>query len=263
MTLALCGTAFAAVQTTQTGTITISNAAKGITYNIYKLLDATVDGSAIAYTYGTDGVLPGTLATYFPHIEGTVNNVDAAAAAKATDPNQLSDNAIAAINTWLATATLAAEAQQGNGTAVSFTGLGYGYYVITSTQGTTPKITVATLNAATVTVVDKNDTEPTIEKKVKNAAGEWVEFTDANIGQKVQYKITAATANWHSPVAGGAQKQVKEYVIGDDLANSKLEIVSIDSVKVANSDITKYSTTGTTLFPVIVTWAENKGTTEL
>ena len=65
MVFALATTAFAqdVTVTGGTGSITISNAAKGETYTIYKLFDATVsaDGSSIAYT----GNVPDSLTDYF------------------------------------------------------------------------------------------------------------------------------------------------------------------------------------------------------
>lgn len=48
-----------------TGSITIENAAKGETYTIYKLFDATIgEGDAIAYKI-PEGDIPSTLKTYF------------------------------------------------------------------------------------------------------------------------------------------------------------------------------------------------------
>ena len=65
MVFALATTAFAqeATGTGGNGSITISNAAKGETYTIYKLFDATVsaDHKSIAYT----GEIPESLKTYF------------------------------------------------------------------------------------------------------------------------------------------------------------------------------------------------------
>ena len=65
MVFALATTAFAqeVTGTGGEGSITISNAAKGETYSIYKLFDATVnaDGTSIAYT----GTIPDGLKTYF------------------------------------------------------------------------------------------------------------------------------------------------------------------------------------------------------
>ena len=60
------------------GSITISNAAKGETYTIYKLFDATVspDGKHIAYT----GTIPAALTAYFT--ADANNYISATAAAK-------------------------------------------------------------------------------------------------------------------------------------------------------------------------------------
>lgn len=266
LVLASCAVAFADAPT---GTIRITNAARGIKYNIYKLLDLTVDGDAIAYTYGTDGVLPEGLATYFPKVDKTVNNVDASAAAKSSaDANQLSDEAIEAIEEWLKTATKAATEQEGNGTAVEFKNLPYGYYVITSTQGDKPKITVATLASSEKSVVDKNTTEPDIDKYVATGTTEgedgttitWGESVDAKIGAPVQYKIEALTSNWHAPAAGGDQKQVKDYVIRDNLAGGKLTLVSIDSIKVGSTTVTLDP--APTAFPITIPWVKNVGTAD-
>lgn len=66
MVFALATTAFAQdvpVPGTGRGSITISNAAKGETYTIYRLFDATVsaDHKSIAYI----GEIPASLKTYF------------------------------------------------------------------------------------------------------------------------------------------------------------------------------------------------------
>ena len=52
-----------------TGKITVQNAAKGETYKIFKIFDATISGDSIAYTYS--GTLPNTLAAVFEKIGGT------------------------------------------------------------------------------------------------------------------------------------------------------------------------------------------------
>ena len=80
MVFALAVTAFAqdVTVTGGTGAITISNAAKGETYAIYKLFDATVseDGKSIAYT----GTIPGSLSDYFTADDN--HYISATAAAK-------------------------------------------------------------------------------------------------------------------------------------------------------------------------------------
>jgi fimbrial isopeptide formation D2 family protein/LPXTG-motif cell wall-anchored protein len=265
LALAMVATLGLAFADAPTGTITISNAAKGIHYDIYKLFDATVgaDGE-IAYTSGTDGTIPNGLGDYFQKVTGTVNNVEEKEGTRVTG-DKLSDAAVAALKTWTTTATKAdADGKDGTGTAVSFTGLAYGYYVITSSQGD-GKITVVTLNGSTASIVDKNTTEPDIQKKVKNAAGEWVEVTDANIGEVKEFKLDITTANWHEPYGGGEQKQIKQYIIGEDFATNKFELVSIDSIQIGTiSEGTFTASTNLTVaegatFPVTVDWVDGSG----
>ena len=130
MVFALATTAFAqdVTVTGGTGSITISNAAKGETYTIYKLFDATVnaDGSSIAYT----GTIPASLSTYFT----ADKNGYISATADATDGENMSEGLKAALKTWTATAT-AAKTAESDGSALNFKELAYGYYVVTTTQG--------------------------------------------------------------------------------------------------------------------------------
>jgi len=261
LVLASCAVAFAAEPT---GTIEIGNAAKGIHYEIFKLFSATTDGdTAITYT-GVIPTSPVDLTAYFQYVANTGdNNVEEKEGTRVTG-DKLSDDAVAALKSWAASATKVAEAD-GNGSSVKFTGLGYGYYVITSTQGD-KKITVVTLAGDEAKITDKNTTEPDIDKFVATGTTTsddgtvttWGESVDAKIGAPVQYKIEALTSNWHEPAAGGEQKQVKEYVIRDNLAGGKLTLVSIDSIKVGDETITL--SPAPTAFPITIPWAENKGT---
>ncbi|MBD9115581.1 MAG: hypothetical protein EGQ10_00120, partial [Clostridiales bacterium] len=125
MVFALATTAFAQ---DVTGSITISNAAKGETYTIYKLFDATVsaDGKSIAYT----GTIPASLSTYFiADKNGYISATDAA-----KDGANMSEGLKNALKAWTATATATATAKS-DGSALKFQELAYGYYVVTTTQG--------------------------------------------------------------------------------------------------------------------------------
>ena len=102
--------------TTGTGSITISNAAKGETYTIYKLFDATVseDGKSIAYT----GTVPDSLKTYFT----ADGNGYISATADATDGANMSDGLKTALKDWTKTATATTKATS-DGSALNFNGL--------------------------------------------------------------------------------------------------------------------------------------------
>jgi LPXTG-motif cell wall-anchored protein len=268
LVLASCAVAFADT-TVHTGKITISNAAKGIHYDIYKLFDATVGANGeIAYT----GTIPTGLATYFEAVPKTVNNVQETANTRVGDTDQLTPEAVSALKTWTSTATKAdPEGKNGNGGAVEFTNLTYGYYVITSNQGD-GKITVVTLSGDEASIVDKNTTEPDIQKKVKDANGNWVEVTDANIGEYKEFKLDITTANWHQPLnaAGepeGDQKQIKEYVIGEDFGTNKFELkdysntdISVQIGTISEGTFTAIDNiTGKKSFPITIPWVDADG----
>lgn len=181
-----------------TGSITISNAAKGETYTIYKLFDATVspDGQHIAYT----GTIPASLAAYFT--ADTNGYISATAAAK--EGEAMSAGLNAALKTWATTATATASAVS-DGSVLCFKGLQYGYYVITTTQGQSAISVDSTM--PDVTVVDKNSEPPTASKTVDDP--------DVAIGQRVTYTATFNTANFIG--AGTAAERVYKYVITDTL----------------------------------------------
>lgn len=202
MVLSMSLTAFAQeVDSEQNGAakITISNAAKGETYSIVKLFDASVTGEedgSIVYT----GTIPEALNDYFETVAG--GYVKAKAAAIAED-DSLSEAAVAAMKEWAATQTAVASAVS-DGSELTFTNLPYGYYVVTTTQGTA--ITVDSTNPD-VTVYDKNSKEPTIAKTVDD--------TDVYIGQTVTYTATSNTANYLGE--GAAAEIVTKYEISDTL----------------------------------------------
>lgn len=175
------------------GTIKISNASKSETYKVYKLFDATVgaDG-AINYT----GNIPDSLSAYFQ--KDSAGNITATDAAKTGD--KMSEGLETALKAWTASATALKEATA-DGSALSFTNLPYGYYVITTTQGNAV-ISVDSTNP-TANIVDKNTTQPTLDKSVDG--------TSYSIGDTVTYTLTFKTTNFD-----GTDK-VTEYVIEDTL----------------------------------------------
>lgn len=196
----------AMAETPTTGKITIKNAAMGVEYTVVKLFDATVDGNgAINYT----GTIPDALATYFE--KDSAGNITATAAAKNAS-GELSENAIAALQTWAATQT--GTSQIGAGGSLVFSNLGFGYYVIKSTQGTA--ITVDSTNPE-VEVYDKNVTTPATDLT------KTVDDTDVNIGQTVKYTVVFSAPNYDG------ETQIEKYVIHDTLPNflSNVTVTSI------------------------------------
>ena len=209
MVMSLATTAFA--QTVDSGkggsaSITIANASKGETYKVVKLFDASVTGAedgSIVYT----GEIPADLSAYFETVNGYVQFK--------ADANE--EAAFAAMKTWAESQEATASAVS-DGSALTFTNLPYGYYVITTTQGAA--ITVDSTNP-NATVYDKNTKEPSITKTAND--------TDVDIGQTVTYTLESMTANYLG--TGEDAKQVTKYVIKDTLP-AWLSEVTVTGIKI-------------------------------
>ena len=221
MAFALATTAFAQdiPGTGGNGSITISNAAKGETYTIYKLFDATVnaDGSSIAYT----GEIPESLKTYFTADKN--GYISATPAAK--DGDSMSEGLKAALKDWTATATTTATAES-DGSALNFTGLAYGYYVVTTSQG--DQLISVDSTMPDVTIVDKNKSTPSnLEKTATGTATD----KSVSIGDTVTYTVRFKTSNYSGD--GTEAKKILSYTIKDTLPEF-LSNVTVTSIIVDN-----------------------------
>lgn len=221
MVFALAVTAFAQDETVTggTGSITISNAAKGETYTIYKLFDATVsaDNTSIAYT----GTIPDSLNTYFTADKN--GYISATGAAK--DGESMSEGLKTALKAWTATATATATAES-DGSALNFKGLEYGYYVVTTTQGKQLISVDSTMPDAII--VDKNSSTPSDLSKTATATGTDKSFS---IGDTVTYTVHFKTSNYYG--AGTEAKKIVSYTIEDTLPEF-LSNVNVTSIIVDN-----------------------------
>lgn len=234
-------------------TITISNASKGETYKIAKLFDATVsvaqtvgESNSIAYT----GTIPDALSAYFT--KDSAGNISAVSDLNLTDTTVQN-----ALKTW-AEANVT-DSVVSDGSELQFTGLPYGYYIITTTQGNTLLTVDSTKPNATV--IDKNTTPPV------NNLTKSVDEKDkvVSIGDIVTYTVTFATANYD------VEDQIDKYVISDTLPDflSDVKVTSlkvIESTGVANDPETeedeskKETSLNVTAFTnkeITITWATN------
>ena len=204
-------------------TITIDNAAKGETYSIYKLFDATVTGEedgSIAY----QGTIPESLKDYFT--QDKAGNISATDAAKAED-GSVSDDLKEALKTWADSQTATASVES-DGSDLNFKGLDYGYYVVETTQGENA-ITVDSTNP-NAKVVDKNSTTPV------DGLAKTVDDTKVYVGQTVTYTISFDTSNYNG--AGADAKQIVTYTIEDTLPDF-LSDVNVTNIIVDNdADLT-------------------------
>lgn len=176
-----------------TGSITITNAIDGATYNIYKMFDfAPVEGSTTQgrYTVVAEWAdfLAGDGSAYLKtNAEtGTIEwNGEETDARKA----ELAKAAIAYAETKGIAATATKDAE---GETVEFTGLALGYYAIDTSLGT---LCALTNTNSDFTATEKNE-KPDIDKFVQedsemnNADAGWGKVNDADIDQKVNYKST-------------------------------------------------------------------------
>jgi len=203
----LAATTVATANAADNATLTVSTTdAKfaGKTVNAYKMFSATVsgDGKAVSYTL-TDEWKP-----FFKNSVGLTGVTDANINDKANDyVSKLKDSTLVAFATkasnWAqtkannitadATATVSADASNGKYTA-TFTGLGYGYYVVAVPGATlaNAKSQYATLVSVHSTKVDadiKGDL-PTVDKKVQ-VDGTGKDATDAKIGDTLTFTLTS------------------------------------------------------------------------
>lgn len=218
MVLGLAIPAMAATQTEPCGsgraTVKIENPAKGETYRLFKLFDATVNGDTISYQC-TDKI-PEVLKPFFS--KDNANNIIPEESICEKDDNgkviatKMTDELKAALEEWAENATEIASATSDGSEKLAFTELPYGYYVVTTShvgtaQGAKSVITV-TSTTPDATIYDKNVSEPSaVEKKVdKNSY---------SIGDTVKYTATFTTTNYMGKEENA--KQVVEYVITDTL----------------------------------------------
>lgn len=196
-------------------TITIKNPAKGETYSLHKLFDATVDGNNIAY----QGTVPESLKGFFTaDSAGYISPTDAIAKKDADGKitgTEMTDDLKAALATWAETAPVIISDTSNGESSLEFTGLPYGYYVVTTTHTSDPTGEPPVAKAAiTVTstqpdadIYDKNVNKPSADKKVEKES--------YSIGDTVKYTGTFDTTNYIGEANNS--KQVVDYVIQDTL----------------------------------------------
>lgn len=182
MILSLAIPAFAATH----NSITVTNAQKDETYELYMMFSLKVDNeeNPVAYTYTiTDAWKPFFAGEGKDYI--TVN--DAGAVTAVSDAAGLAKAACE----WAEanTAITPAHTEVAKGTTVAFTNLENGYWLITSTLGTQAMIET-TPDKNDVVVNEKNSTN-TIDKQVEeDNTGTYGDHNDAQIGQLVNFKST-------------------------------------------------------------------------
>lgn len=243
-------TAFAAEKT---GSITITNATIGEAYTVYKIFDATLTGSqsakGVAYSIETDnqffkllfgadgkldnkffvyndntgdvtkkeGVNDSELVEYLTKLitdnKGLKPAKNTVVAVKDATTDKLSDYMKAEKQEELGLTDSPKNYELKNAPRISFTDLPHGYYLITSSLGTTVTINS---NTPDVEVIDKNQEPGTnFDKQVQIGVDEngkpvWGDTNSAGIGEKITYKISFDATNYEG------DKKIKYYQIHDE-----------------------------------------------
>lgn len=254
MILSLSLTGFAATVTPDSldgpASITV-NLPEGVTasntYQIYKIFDATTNGTSISYT-----LVEGKTEAPAGFTVDTAGNVTYAG-----EGDTLSADEIAAIAAYAADMTpIATAVTAENETSFTVSGLPYGYYYITTTTGTVVTVDSTHPNA---TVNDKN-TVPELDKSITGAGsidGEG-EKAIAQVGTNTSYTVTITVGNgaenyvFHDRMGSGLQYNgdVSVTVDGEtvDSANYDAATQDGDTITIAfNNDYIASLSTGTVI----------------
>lgn len=183
LVLAMAVPAFAVTNTHQ-GSITIDNAVSGETYTIYRMFTLdSYNGDAYSYTVEPAWENFFQVGAGKDYIDLT-NGHPTWKAADTNDSTTVAAFAKAAL-AWAAEKNIQGTAETATGDTVKFSDLGLGYYLVDSSLGALCGLNTTNPDA---TIKEKNG-QPTIEKKVKDHNGDWVDENTAKIGDTVEYKV--------------------------------------------------------------------------
>ena len=221
MVMGLAATAFAVgdEETTTNGSITITNALGGETYNAYRILDLeSYDSAKKIYAYKANPAWEEWLRTQTTYVsfndQGYVtwkDGADVVAFAKAAK-GQLSGKTADGQATPTA-----------NGSA-TISNLKLGYYLVDSTVGALCELNTT---KPSVEITDKNP-KPTIKKEVQEDSDEsWGDVNDADIGQTVNFKSTVS-----------AKPGARKYVVHDKM-DVALKFDSVTSITAGSKTLTE------------------------
>lgn len=200
MVFALATTAFAA----GTNTITVKNAVSGQKYELYKILDLSVNENKTAYSYTVNS----TWADFFKSPDGkgltyvSIDTLGYVTWKEGADVAAFAKDAEAFAKDLTVLKTITAD-KDGD---ITFSDLEAGYYLVTSTLGT--KATVGTTPSTPNPVIQEKNEVPTNVKTVEDdSTGKYSPTNDAEIGQTVNFKSTIT-----------AQPGAENYVFEDTMS---------------------------------------------
>lgn len=241
----LCAMAVPAFAADAPGSITISNAVSGKTYNVYRILDiATHNDGYTGIVYKTNDkwsefINSTDVKSHYFTAVGSDGVVTVKDRLTADDAKALAVSAKA----WLGAhtdITADATAITATSSTVNFTNLELGYYLVVSSGWDDDIEVVCSLDTTKPNIeINEKNGKPTIEKKiVENST--LAESNTAGIGDYVQFKITVNVIDG----------QPSNYVIHDKMSDGLTFVNTTEhpvEVKVGTSilDTTQYSFNGT------------------
>ena len=197
MVFAMSVTAFAA----GTNTITVKNAVSGQKYELYKILDLSVNENKTAYSYTVNS----TWADFFKSKGLTYVNIGTLGYVtwrEGADVAAFAKDAEAFAKGLTALKTITAD-KDGD---ITFSDLEAGYYLVTSTLGT--KATVGTTPGnPNPEIREKNEVPTNVKTVEEDSTGKYGSTNDADIGQTVNFKSTIT-----------AQPGAENYVFEDTMS---------------------------------------------
>ena len=272
MILGLAATAWAAdddeeaedTTTTTTGSITIENSVKGSTYTIYKIFSATYDsnGNVAYYTTSTIVGLIENFSTTddeediscpFTFVAGTDGNYYVTVNEGVGD-----DDIIAWLEAFMEKNSSYFEStkETGNGESLTIDNLDFGYYYITTTNGS-----VVTIDSVTpdVTVIDKNQ-ETTNGTKTMEINGEsGLTSGSVEYGTTINFTVTLDATNYVG------ETKVESYTIEDELSDGleldegSIEVYVGDGKLTAGTDYKITIENDESGFTIVIRWIDGNG----
>lgn len=222
MVMGLATTAFAEEGggTTTNGSITITNALKGETYNAYQILYLeSYDAGKEIYAYKAN---PAWEAWLRAEPQNIYVSVDAQGYVTWVKDASAADFAKAAKG-QLSGKIAAGHVTPAADGAATISNLELGYYLVDSTVGALCELNTTNPD---VEITDKNE-RPTIEKKVQeDSDGSWGDVNDADIGQTVKFKSTVS-----------AKPGARNYVVHDKM-DSHLKFDRVTSITAGSTTLT-------------------------
>ena len=221
MGLAITAFAEEGGETTTKGSITITNALKGETYNAYQILYLeSYNAEKKIYAYKANSAWEEWLRTQTTYVsfdsQGYVTWVEGASAA---------DFAKAAKGQLSGKTADGHVTPTADGSA-TISNLELGYYLVDSTVGALCELNTT---KPSVEITDKN-TKPTIEKKVEEDSDKkWGDVNDADIDQTVNFKSTVS-----------AKPGARNYVVHDKM-DAALKFDSVTSITAGSKTLTEGS----------------------